>query len=115
MSLEHLPHEPKQVEMRVFAEILPHIESGEKRYEIRVRRPHHDRVEVGDTITFNCSVSRRVVGKEYFSSPRELLATHAPDDILPGKSEEDLLKLWQTRIDPDGDCEKLGIIAFELG
>ena len=101
-------------EFRVFREILPFIKSGQKKYEVRVGRERSAQVSVGDSLDFGNDVVKPVTEIRHFTSPEECLATINPEEILPGHTVEDLLKMWNKKIDPNEDWKKFGIIVFKM-
>jgi len=114
MSFENGPRQKQVHEFRVYREILPLIESGEKTHEVRVAYPIFKKIQVGDIIDFGNGVKKTVVAIQSFESPDACINTLGANAFLPGQSEDDLLKIWDTRIDPKGNYKKHGILAFKL-
>lgn len=111
---EAIPKKSTRHEMRVYADILPFLRNGSKKYELRVARESHKKIQVGDILDFGQGVVKKVSKITRFDSPEAVLATILPEELLPGSTESDLLNLWKRKIDPTNDSARLGILAFEL-
>jgi ASC-1-like (ASCH) protein len=96
---------------RVFAELLPLIESGAKQYEIRANAGRFARVNEGDHIVFNGMLTRLVENVSVYPNVTALLQHVPARHMWPGKTEEELRVIFRKVI---GNAEEFGARAFKL-
>lgn len=92
--------------------MLPLIQHERKSLEIRVADEKRKKVHRGDLITFNHTVTKKVVRVCGYLSFVEMLETEDPEKIMPGWGKDRILKGLQD-IYPDIK-ENLGVLVFEL-
>lgn len=92
--------------------MLPFIQNGRKSLEIRVADEKRKMVHSGDSITFNNTVTRKVVMVRGYLSFVDMLEQENPEKIMPGWGKDKILKGLRD-IYPDTK-ENLGVLVFEL-
>ena len=108
---EKLDRGPQEHLVWVKGPVLPHIESGTKVLEVRLKTSRFASVRVGDTIRFNQKIVRKVSAIREYSDFESLLKSEDENKILPGHTKLELYGLWQN-IWPE---VRKSVLVFQLG
>lgn len=106
-------------EVRIRQEFFESIESGDKKYEIRVAFSNFTNIKVGDVITFlngrGRKIEKKVKGVFRHHTIEDCLEGIDENEVAPGHSYEEIISWWQ---DPNNvnleKLKELGIVVFEL-
>ena len=112
--METLHETPNLHEFNVREEILPFIQDGSKKLEIRTASGRFLHVKEGDSIRFNGlgNCVKLVPQIDRFANFADLLTICDPNDVMPGMPPHTILTLLRTLYPPER--EALGVLAFHL-
>lgn len=92
--------------------VLPLINNGSKDLEIRLGHPIFKKAEVGDLVTFNDELTRKIADKREYPNLASAIEAEDNQRIYPGVGKTELLSLLRKIL--KGNDEQLGVIIFEL-
>lgn len=101
--------------MRVKDQFLRHIEAGRKDLEVRVAYPAIKTIKLNELIDFTSrtrNVLARVIDIRNYPSFEGMLKVESPDRIVPGESNQSLLRILREIYPPAK--ERLGVIVIQI-